>query len=115
MHEKLVVWMEAYALCKQMYEITACFPSHERFGLISQMRRSSFSVPANIAEGNVKQSHRDKKHFLEIASASLEELHMSTLLARDLTYITDEVFDQMDDRINRISYLLMKFSRSLTL
>jgi len=84
------------------------FPSDERFGIISQMRRSAYSVPINIAEGNMKSSRKEKAHFLEIAQSSLEELHCECKLSLDLQYLTIEDFKKIDEQVNRVSYLLTK-------
>lgn len=107
-YEKLIVWQEAYKLCLVIYKLTAGFPSHERFGLVSQMRRSAYSVPINIAEGNARRSAKEKARFFEIAHASLEELHCEFRLSLDLDYLTKADFLELDDRIQRVSYLLIK-------
>ncbi|MBI1813300.1 four helix bundle protein [Candidatus Peregrinibacteria bacterium] len=112
-YEKLIVWQEAFKLTLWVYQITKKFPADERFGVISQMRRSASSVPMNIAEGNVKRSAREKAHFLETALASLEELHCQFRIALGLSYVTQQEFDEADGRIHRISYLLNKLRSSI--
>jgi four helix bundle protein len=72
------------------------------------MRRSSSSVPINIAEGNVKRSKPDKVRFFDIAAASLEELHCEARLSLDLGYMTDVQFAKIDQAIHRTSYLLSR-------
>ena len=84
------------------------FPTHERNGLIDQMRRSSYSIPFNIAEGNTKRTPKGKKQFFNIAHASLEELHSQVRISRDLNYINPKEFIETDDHINRVSYLLTR-------
>lgn len=111
-HEKLIVWKEAHALCLAIYDTTANFPSKEIYGLTSQMRRASYSVPMNIAEGNMRRTIKDKSHFLTIAISSLEELHYQCVLAKDLTYLSSDDFSKLDDHIQRVSYLLIKFHKS---
>lgn len=112
-YEKLVAWKESYGLCLMIYKITKKFPSDERFGLISQMRRSASSVPINIAEGNSKYSSKEKAHFFEIALCSLEELHCESRLSKDLNYITPEEYVEIDDGVNRISFLINKLRSSV--
>jgi four helix bundle protein len=112
-YEKLIVWQEAYKLCLFVYKLTIKFPIHERFGLASQMRRSSYSVPNNIAEGNSKKSSKEKGHFFETAHASLEELHCESRLSKDLNYINEQEYNDADDRIQRVSYLLTKLRASI--
>jgi four helix bundle protein len=63
LYEKLIVWREAHALCLWIYEATKLFPANEHFGIINQMRRSSYSVPTNIAEGNGRRSSKEKNSF----------------------------------------------------
>lgn len=108
-YEKLVVWKEADELCLFTYEITRSFPVDERFCLVQQMRKSSYSVPTNIVEGNARKSGDDRRHFMIMALASLEELHYQYSLALRLKYIDEATFQIADDRIMRVSYLLHKF------
>lgn len=112
-YRKLIAWQEGHRLCVRTYESTRSFPSDERFGLISQMRKSSASVPTNIAEGNARRTNKDKIHFLNISLASLEELHYQYLLARDLSYITEETYLEMNNHIQRVGYLTGKLRQSL--
>lgn len=112
-HEKLIVWQESHKLCLFIYKLTFKFPSEEKFGLVSQMRRSAYSVPINIAEGNGKKSKKDKERFFEIAHASLEELHCESKLTLDLGYISNSDYKDIDDRIQRTSYILTKLRASL--
>lgn len=67
----------------------------------------------NIAEGCTKRSAKERRHFYEIASCSLEELHYQCVLAKDLLYIDSDAFFKADDHIRRISFLLMKLAASL--
>ena len=112
-YEKLIAWQEAHRLCLSVYKKTAQFPSNERYQLVSQMRRASYSVPMNIAEGNMKKSKKEKSHFFEIAAASLEELHYQFVLSKDLKIIDQTLFMKADDQIQRTSYLLSKLRSSL--
>ena len=84
-----MVWQKAHQLVLKVYELTGGFPTDERFGLVSQMRRAAVSVPANIAEGFKKTGRKDKANFYNIAQGSLEELRYYFILARDLSYATD--------------------------
>jgi len=112
-YEKLIVWQEAHELCLFIYRVSKSFPSDEKYGLVSQMRRSSASVPTNIAEGNSKRSKKDKAHFFETAACSLEELHYQCRLSHDLTYLSDTDFDEAKQRIQRTGYLLNKLYNSI--
>ena len=113
-YKKLIVWREADDLCAFTYEITGKFPSREQFGLTAQMRRSSYSVPMNIVEGNMRQTPADRSHFFVIALSSLEELHYQYHLAHRLKYINEEIYREADDRIQRVSYLLVRFKSAVS-
>jgi four helix bundle protein len=112
-YEKLIAWQRAYGLCLLIYKRTKSFPTDERFGLISQMRRSAYGVPLNLAEGNAKRSSKEKRHFFEFAQGSLEELHCQSRLSKDLGYIDDGIFHEIDDHINRVSFLLVRLQASI--
>jgi four helix bundle protein len=97
--EQLEVWQSAHQLVLGIYRLTASFPADERFGLVAQMRRAAVSIPANIAEGFKRRSHRDKVHFYNISQGSLEEVCYHLLLAVDLKYAaasgaTDQLVEQ---------------------
>lgn len=113
LHEKLVVWKEAYALCLSVYDLTRRFPSEEKFGLTSQMRRSAYSVPMNIAEGNVQRTGKGKRKYHDIALGSLEELHCQAKLASDLHYMDSEQFHKLDQWICRVSFLMNRLRSSV--
>ncbi len=80
--EKLDVWQKAVNFANDVYEVTRTFPSEERFGLTSQIRRASVSISSNIAEGSGRSSNKDFARFVEIAYSSVlevvSELHIAT-------------------------------------
>lgn len=84
--KELIVWQKAHQFVLAIYRLTRGFPSDEKFGLTSQIRRAAVSVPANIAEGFPKRSSSDKVRFYNIAQGSLEEVHYYLILAEDLGY-----------------------------
>jgi len=88
-HHELRVWQDGIALVKLVYQATANFPADERFNLVSQMRRSAVSVPANIAEGAARLSAREFAHFLTISRGSLSELETLVIIASELGYLAD--------------------------
>lgn len=87
--KELVVWQKAHELVIKIYKITNIFPSDEKFGLTSQMRRAAVSVPANIAEGFVKRGLKDKSNFYNIAQGSLSELKYYLILTKDIGYLKE--------------------------
>lgn len=74
----------------ETYQLTANFPKHELFGLVSQFRRAAVSIPANIAEGYKRLSKTEKLRFFNIAQASLEECRYYIILSTDLKYIDED-------------------------
>lgn len=104
-YKRLVAWQVAHEMCLWIYRTTKIFPQDERFGLISQMRRSASSVPTNIVEGNARRTKKDKKNFFNIALSSLEELHYQCLLSKDLEYISEDQFEEIEKLIGRTGYL----------
>jgi four helix bundle protein len=82
--ERLRTWARAHELSILIYRTTKRFPPEERYGLISQLRRATWSIEANIAEGAGRRSQQEFRRFLDIASGSAAEAHCHLLLARDL-------------------------------
>ncbi len=90
---QLDVWKEAHKLVLMVYEVTKKYPSDERFGLVSQMRRAAVSIPANIAEGFKRVGLRDKARFYNISEGSLEEIKYFFILSKDLVHLIPGLFD----------------------
>ena len=82
----LKVWQSAHQAVLSVYRWTAEFPANERYGMVTQMRRSAVSVAANIAEGFTRRTAKDRAHFYIVARSSAEELKYYLILARDLSY-----------------------------
>ena len=113
-YQKLVVWREADALCLKTYCVTKSFPTEEKYGLVQQMRRAAYGVPMCIVEGNMRRTAKDKQHFFTQALGSLEELHYQYSLAGRLEYIDEKAFEDADEHIGRVSYLLNKLRNSFS-
>ena len=84
------------------YRLTSGFPSHELYGLTSQLHRASVSVSANIAEGFRRKGHADKARMLNIAQGSLEECGYYLLLAEDLNYASTDEERQLLEHTSRL-------------
>jgi len=115
----LKVWQRSHKLTLDLYRLTASFPSDERFGLVSQIRRAAVSVPANIVEGTKRSHARDYGRFLNIAEGSNAELSYLIILSRDLGFIDKErsraLLVELDE-ISRMLYVLrQKIERTLLL
>ena len=106
-YKELEVWQKAVDLTVAIYKATENFPSAEKFGLISQMRRAAGSVPANIAEGWVQ--------FLLIARGSLMELETHLIIANRLTYLSQDQLEQRLEDVQIVGKMLNALIQSLKL
>ncbi|KKS44274.1 MAG: S23 ribosomal protein [candidate division CPR1 bacterium GW2011_GWA2_42_17] len=89
-YRKLQVWEKAVELVEKIYKITEKFPDNEKFGLISQMRRASISIPSNIAEGKIRAGDTEFRRFLLIAFGSGAELETQIEISKRLSYCSEE-------------------------
>lgn len=104
--EKLSVWGDIRTLNKMVYSTTASFPDHEKFGLVSQMRRASISISSNLAEGSTRTGSKDQAHFYQIAYSSSIELLSQLIVSNDLNFISTDNYNQVRNQIEKISYKL---------
>ncbi|MBT0608537.1 four helix bundle protein [Aequorivita echinoideorum] len=109
----LEIWKQSRAFCKDIYEITSVFLEAEKFGLISQLRRASVSVPSNIAEGASQNSNKDFGRFLEIAIGSCYEIETQLLIANDLGFIKGESLNPVLLKLEAIIKMTSKFKSTL--
>src|SRR5258708_19513000 len=91
----LMVWKKAHALTLASYRGTAGFPRQEIYGLVSQIRRCSASIAANIAEGCGKRSNAEFQRFLHIAAGSASELEYHFLLAKYLRFLPPQQYKNL--------------------
>ena len=104
--ETLDVWNDARKLTVQVYKLTSRFPSEEKFGLISQMRRSAISISSNLAEGSSRDSLKDQARFSEISFGSLMELLNHLILSFDLAFITEQPLTELRASIDSVGLKL---------
>jgi four helix bundle protein len=109
----LKVWQKAHALVLEVYRVTAHFPKEEAFGLTNQLRRAASSAPANIAEGQSRQSTKEYIKFLFNARGSLEEVRYFLLLSKDLNIINDDVYQSLEIEYQNTSKMLNSLIKSL--
>lgn len=112
-YRDLVAWQKAFELGVAVYSLTNVLPSHERFGLVSQLRRSAVSVASNIAEGYGRQSRPDYIRFLRVARGSLYEVETQVLFAQGLGYIQPEDSGRVLDQCGECGRVLAGLLRSL--
>jgi len=86
----LLIWQKSIKLVTRIYEVTRSFPKEEAFGLTSQMRRCSVSIPSNIAEGHGPNSTGGYLRFLQIATGSLCELQTQLVIANNLSFFSEK-------------------------
>ncbi len=112
--QQLAIWQRSHQLTLKVYKITREFPKEELYGLTSQIRRSSSSVPTNIAEGCGRNSLPELKRFLIISSGSASELHYQLILSRDLNYISVQLFKELEDDLIQIKKMIFAYSIKLS-
>jgi four helix bundle protein len=112
--EKLDVWHKAVELCDSVYALTRPFPADERFGLTSQMRRSSISVASNIAEGSGRSSSGDFGRFIEFAYSSLMELVTQLNIALRQGFVSKQTYQDADGKSEDIARMLSGLRSSVT-
>lgn len=109
----LLVWRQAMRLAKNCYTLTAALPREERYGLISQIRRSAISIPANIAEGNGRSTRGAYLGFLRIAQGSLRELETYLLLLIEVEMVRAETVEPLLRQVDSVARLLNRLMQSL--
>ena len=104
--EKLDVWHESIALIKTIYTSTASFPSEEKFGLWSKLRRASISISSNLVEGTSGTTAKDKAHFTTISSGSAMEALNQLIISKDLGFISENDYILARNKIEKITNML---------
>jgi len=112
--KQLTVWQKAYELTLSAYKASRAFPKSEIYGLASQLQRAAASVPANIAEGYERNHRKEYVQFLHIAKGSLGEIETYLLLSRDLGYLSQDAYQDIDEKRQVTSKLLKGLIKSLT-
>jgi four helix bundle protein len=111
--KQLEVWKKSHDLTVAIYKATAVFPKSELYGLTSQIRRASSSIPANIAEGCGRSGDPELARFLQIAMGSASELEYHILLARELGFMDESSFEKLDKETTSIKKMLTSFIQKL--
>ncbi|MFN3560102.1 MAG: four helix bundle protein [Hyphomicrobiales bacterium] len=112
-HRDLKVWQISVDLVETVYRLSRSWPNHELYGLVSQARRASVSVPANIAEGAGRRSTGEFIQFVGIARGSLAELETLFVVAGRLGYLEDGVLDHLLNDVAEIGRMLTGLMQSL--
>lgn len=104
--KELKVWRESMTLAKSVFSVTKTFPLEEKYGIITQVRRSAISIPSNIAEGTSRSSAKDFSRFLEIALGSSFELETQLILSTDFEYLNQHQSELLIDSVIIIQKML---------
>jgi len=110
---KQKVWEKSHSLTLEIYKVTERFPREEIYGLTSQIRRACASIPANIAEGCGKDGDADFARFLQISRGSASELEYHLLLAKDLGFLKQDDYNQLNKETNEVKQMLTNFIKKL--
>ena len=111
--QELTIWQRSHFLTLKIYSVTKDLPKDEMFGLTSQMRRSSSSIPTNIAEGCGRNSNAELNRFFVIAAGSTSELQYQLILSKDLGYIIESVFKELHDETIQIRKMIYSYCDKL--
>ncbi len=104
--KELIVWQKARKLVKEIYLILKSFPDEEKYGIVSQIKRASISIPANIAEGAGRNTDNDFCRFLDIANGSSYELETLIILSLDLDFLKESDFNILISEIEEIQKMI---------
>jgi four helix bundle protein len=110
---QLKVWEKSHQLALAIYKATKEFPKEELYGLISQIRRSSMSIPTNIAEGCGRNTDADFARFLQMAMGSASEAEYQLILARDLEFLPKESYEKLQNDAEEVKRMLASLLRAI--
>ena len=113
-YKKLTVWQRSIQFATVVYRCTSKFPKTELYGLTSQMRNSVISINSNIAEGAGRHSRKEFRHFLHIAYGSACELDSQLIIAKNLGFIPDSEFVNLESELQELQKMLYKLAKSTT-
>lgn len=105
-HKKMTVWSKSIELVKLIYVLTNNFPSEEKFGIVSQLRRAAISVPSNISEGAARRSEAERHRFFEIARSSLVEIDTQIEISLELEYLDRGEIEELTQLANQVFAML---------
>ena len=111
-HRKLEVWQKAMDFVMEIYRTTGEFPETEIYGLTSQMRRASVSIPSNLAEGAGRKGNKEFMQFLNIAQGSISELDTQLEIACRLKYMNEEDYSNLIGKLTEISKMLYGLAKT---
>lgn len=111
--KELKVWQLSRSLVQDVYEITSSFPTTEKYGLVSQLRRCAVSIPTNIAEGSGRNTDKDFAQFLNISLGSSYELETLLILSFDVRLIDQHQLDRFTQKLSEIQKMTFGLIKTL--
>lgn len=111
--KELKVWQKAVDLAVKIYTVTKTFPSEEKFGLVSQMRRAGVSVPSNIAEGCAKTSSKSLVNSLEVSLGESFELETQMIISERVGILDKELARELESDLSEIQRMIMGFKTTI--
>ncbi|HEX3660568.1 MAG TPA: four helix bundle protein [Acidobacteriaceae bacterium] len=112
-YRDLIVWQKAFDLSVGIYKLTRDFPTDERYGLSSQLRRASVSIPSNLAEGYGRGSRRDYRNFVAIARGSVLELQTQLAIAEELGFGKTALMREVQEKADEVGKMLWSLFQKL--
>jgi four helix bundle protein len=110
---QLKVWEKSHQLALAIYKVTAKFPKEELYGLTSQVRRASMSIPTNIAEGCGRNTDADFARFLQMAMGSASETEYQLILARDLEFLPNDEYEKLHNDVEEVKRMLASLLKTI--
>ncbi len=114
-YQELQVWQKAVDLAVKIHKSTKEIPAEEKFGLISQIKKSAISIPSNIAEGAGRNGKKEFSNFLGIALASSFELHTQMIIANKLDFLSEHELRQLESELEHVQNMIVKLIKSLNI
>lgn len=111
--KNLNVWNKAVDLAVKIYETTTSFPSDEKFGMTSQMRRSSVSIPSNITEGTARNSSKAFTNCLDISLGESFELETQSIIARRVGLLIQQDFESINKDLDEVQKMIIGLKSSI--
>lgn len=105
-YKDLIVWQKSVELVKEVYSLTSRFPKSELFGIVSQIRRASVSIPSNIAEGYGRRSNKEYLQFFTIAYGSALELETQLIISQELSFAKNEDYERVSSLLSEVIRML---------
>ena len=112
-HKDLDVWKRSIDFVTTLYKLTENFPKSEMYGLSSQLRRASVSIPSNIAEGASRNHKKEFIQFLYISLASASEVDTQLIISCNLNFIDDKQLNKLSKELDEISKMLQGLLKSI--